>query len=130
MSSALKDQNLFFRDQCSTIGDKIHYLLIESKFQFVQLSVKRCPEYFHSKIKLLGKTVRLATSTTTTQNVGLLQIWNINGMVCTELNNSGKKASQPSSDLISARRTFVHWWKKGLQSLFVKPISPGCSNRD
>jgi hypothetical protein len=23
-----------------------------------------------------------------------------------------------------------HWWKKGLQSWFVKPISPGCSNRD
>jgi hypothetical protein len=27
------------------------------------------------------------------------------------------------------RLEFYHWWKKGLQSRFVKPISPGCSNR-
>jgi hypothetical protein len=25
---------------------------------------------------------------------------------------------------------YLHWWKKGLQSRFVKPISPGCGNRD
>jgi hypothetical protein len=28
------------------------------------------------------------------------------------------------------REKSSHWWKKGLQSRFVKPISPGCSNRD
>jgi hypothetical protein len=28
------------------------------------------------------------------------------------------------------KKTWHHWWKKGLQSRFVKAINPGFRNRD
>jgi hypothetical protein len=35
----------------------------------------------------------------------------------------------PISFFIQTERK-KHWWKKGLQSRFVKPINPGCRNRN